>query len=236
MALKLNIDKASFESLPADVKKEYIAGDGDKYTLDIDGIEDTGALKRGLERERSKAKSLLEKLNGVEGELDTFKNGDIAKQVAATETKWQDKYNKDMALKDASLEKLTSYAKASLADTVAANLAKEVSSSPDLLLPHIKSRIIADLEGDSPTTKILDKDGKVGKMTLDDLKKEVLEDKRFSAIIVASRSKGGGGAKPEIPTKQNSGGTGSVNNEKLLHQMSPKELVANLKSRNLIQS
>ena len=51
MALKRKITKADYDKLAADLKTEYVADGDDNYRLDLDGEEDTGALKRAKDRE-----------------------------------------------------------------------------------------------------------------------------------------------------------------------------------------
>ena len=53
MALKRKITKADYDKLAADLKTEYVADGDDNYRLDLDGEEDTGALKRAKDRETS---------------------------------------------------------------------------------------------------------------------------------------------------------------------------------------
>ena len=52
MALKKKLTKEEHSKLSDHLKAEYIEdGDGDGFRLDIDGDEDTGALKRAKDRE-----------------------------------------------------------------------------------------------------------------------------------------------------------------------------------------
>lgn len=71
MALKRKISKEAFDKLSEDIKAEYKEQDGE-YVLDIDGDEDTGALKRAKDREaqlrrdaEKRAKEAEEKLQGL---------------------------------------------------------------------------------------------------------------------------------------------------------------------------
>lgn len=197
MAMKFKVTKTELEKLAPHYQSEYIEKDGG-YVLDIEGGEDTGALKRAKDREKAARIAAETKLNEIEGELDTLKSDPKARDVKSLETSWADKHKKEMDLKDASITKLSDFAKATLADSVALSLAKEISTSPELLLPHIKARIVADLSGDKPLTKILDKEGKVSAFTLEDFKKEVLETPAYAAILIGSKAKGGSAALPTI--------------------------------------
>jgi hypothetical protein len=189
MAMKFRVTKTELEKLAPHYQSEYLEKDG-VFVLDIEGGEDTGALKRAKDREKARAKEFEDKLNAAEAELDTLRADPKARDVKSLEASWIEKHNKVIVEKDGAIAKLSDFAKRTLADSVALNLAKEISTSPELLLPHISKRIVADLEGDAPKTKILDKDGKASALTLEDFKKEVLETPAYAAIIIASKAKG----------------------------------------------
>ena len=64
MALKKKITKEAFEKLPDVLKSEYVAN-GDDYVLDVDGEEDTGALKRAKDREKQRADELATQIKDL---------------------------------------------------------------------------------------------------------------------------------------------------------------------------
>lgn len=192
MALTIKITKSVYDALSADLKKEYIA-DGDEYNLDVTGLEDTGALKRAHDRNKVKIKDLEKKLNDTEAELDTYKSDPKARDIKALETSWNDKYKTLKDESDAQVNKFKGFLDETMVNSVANSLANEISNAPELILPHILKRLTPDYSGDKPVTKVLDKDGKASALTLEDLKKELLTNKAFAPIIVASRAKGSGG-------------------------------------------
>jgi len=229
MALKKKLTKAEHEKLPDHLKAEYIE-DGEGFRLDVDGEEDTGALKRAKDREaqlrkdaEKEAKELRERLESIEGD-DARKKGDIA----TLEKSWQSKLDKQRDEYEAKVSKLTSHTTTTLVDNVASQIAHKISNAPAVIMPHIKSRLMADFEGDAPVTRILDKDGKPSAMTIDDLSAEFIANKDFSAIITASKASGGAG-KPS----QNGGGApktpGSFDQPADLSKMNPSELAVHLK-------
>lgn len=230
MALKKKITAEQFEKLSADLKTEYIK-DGDEYKLDVEGDEDTGALRRAKDREaqarrdaEARAKELEEKLEAIEGD-DARKKGD----VATLEKSWQAKLDKQKADAEASISKLTSHIQKNLVDAKAMEIASKISKSPALILPHIKARLLADFEGDSPVTRVLDKDGKVSASSLDELQAEFVANPDFSAIIIASKASGGAGG-----GTKNNGGSGAApafkttDNSADLSSMTPEQLVAHI--------
>lgn len=229
MALKKKLTKEEHAKLSDALKAEYIE-DGDGFRLDVDGDEDTGALKRAKDREaqlrkdaEKEAKELRERLESIEGD-DARKKGDIA----TLEKSWQSKLEKQREEYEAKISKLTSHTTKTLVDNVASQLAHKISNAPAIIMPHIKSRLIADFEGDTPVTRVLDKDGKPSALTIDELANEFVANKDFSAIITASKASGGAG-KPS----QNGGGAPKFNGQSDkpadLSKMNPAELAAHLK-------
>lgn len=230
MALKKKLTKAEYEKLSDALKSEYIS-DGDDYKLDLDGDEDTGALKRAKDREtqlrrdaEKKAKELEEQLAAI-SDTDARKKGDIE----TLEKSWQKKEGETKAAYDARIAKLEGHIKTSLVDTVASQIAHKISSAPALILPHIKARLAADLEGDTPLTKVLDKDGKPSAFTVEDLTKEFLANKDFSAIMIGSKASGGGAPKQGLG-KLGSATTQNSEQPTSLASMSPRDLAATIKA------
>ncbi len=230
MALKKKLTKAEYEKLSDALKSEYIS-DGDDYKLDLDGDEDTGALKRAKDREtqlrrdaEKKAKELEEQLAAI-SDTDARKKGDIE----TLEKSWQKKEGETKAAYDARIAKLEGHIKTSLVDTVASQIAHKISSAPALILPHIKARLAADLEGDTPSTKVLDKDGKPSAFTVEDLTKEFLANKDFSAIMIGSKASGGGAPKTGLG-KLGSATTQNSEQPTSLASMSPRDLAATIKA------
>lgn len=192
MALKRIITKAEFDKLPADIQNEY-ESDGDGYKLDVIGIEDTGALKRAKDREKElrkeaeqRAKEAEDKLKEMEGD-DGRKNQDIK----TLEKSWQSKLDTQKTEYETKIAKRDAALKRSLIDETAERIASKISTAPKLLIPHIKARLKADLDGEEPATKVLDATGQDSELSLDDLQKEFIANKDFSAIIIAGKASGG---------------------------------------------
>ena len=119
------------------------------------------------------------------------------------------------------------YTTKTLVDNVATQIATKISNAPALLLPHIKSRLQADFEGDSPVTRVLDKDGKPSAMTVEELAAEFVANKDFSAIITASKASGGAGK----PSNNNGGGAPNNSDKPAdLASMNPAQLAEHIKA------
>lgn len=234
MALKRKINKEQYGKLSDELKKEYKAGNGDdEFVLDTEGDEDTGPLRRALERERENAATSKKRLEQVEQELEELNSNDARKKgdIKTLETSWNKKLETQKAEFEGKLSKANAHIQKTLVDNVASEMATRISKAPALLMPHIRNRITVDFEGDEPTTKVLGADGKVSAMTVADLEKEILGNKDFSAIIVASRATGGAS---QTGNKPGGGAPATFNqpnqNPADLSKLSPQQLVAELQA------
>lgn len=236
MALKKKISKEEHDKLSDVLKSEYIE-DGDGFRLDVDGEEDTGALKRAKDREsqlrkdaEKELRELRERLEAVEGD-DARKKGDIA----TLEKSWQKKMEDQKAEYEAKVGKLTSHTTKTLVDNVASQIAHKISNAPALILPHIRARLQANFDGDEPVTVVLGKDGKPSATSVEELAAEFVANKDFSAIITASKASGGAGK-----SSQNGGGAAGFNGNSDkpadLSKLNPVEFAAYLKEAKANES
>ncbi len=236
MALARKLTKAKYEKLSDELKAEYKEVDGE-YVLDVEGDEDTSSLKRAKDREVQKRKEAEEKLKELQDQLDGISDTDARKKgdIETLEKSWKDKYDKREKELVAKIEGKDGFIKSALVDNVASNLAHKISNAPSLILPHIKARLAADLDGETPVTKVLDKDGKVSALSVEDLEKEFVANKDFSAIIIGSKASGGGASTSNLAKP---GGSATLNNNQQapdLAKLSPAELGARLKAQREAQ-
>lgn len=229
MALKKKLTKEDYDNLSDVLKAEYMT-DGEGYKLDLSDDEDTGPLKRALEREKANSATSKKRLAEVEAELEKLNESDARKRgdIATLEKQWEKKIGETKTEYETRINALTGHIKKSLVDNVASGLAHKISKSPVLLLPHIKNRLVADFEGDEPVTRILGADGKPSNMTLDDLEKEFVANKDFSAIIVGSKASGGAGGGEQ---RRKTGGASDSDKKLDLSKAKPSELLEHLKSK-----
>lgn len=226
MALKLKLKKDAFDALPDAVKSEYYEKDGE-YHLDVDGLEDTGALRRAKDHEVKTRKEAEAKLRDAEEQIQT-----LTTAASESKAKFDKELSKQLGEKEGQLNKANAFIQATLVDSVASRLASEISTAPKLLVPHIKARLQADLSGDAPVTKVLGADGKVSELTVDQLRDEFVANKEFSAIIRGNRASGGGAPKDASV----SGGAGKKFDNQSdqpanLSSMSPRELAARISAQ-----
>ena len=232
MALKAILE--SLDGLPDAVKSEYKKGDDGKFHLDVEGIDDhpgVGALKRAKDYEKSERQKVAKQLSDLQAQLDALTDerdgllkGAIPKDdVDKLEGSWKQKLaTREKELSD-QINGLTNHLNTMLVDNVAHGLASKISKSPELMLPHIKSRLKAEFVDGKPTTRVLDKDGNVSALTVSDLEKELFTNPTFAPIIIGSKASGSG-------AEGGHGGSGAPS--KIDYSTaSPKEIAAHLKQR-----
>lgn len=196
MALKSKITKAEFDKLHKSIQAEYFA-DGDDYSLDVEGAEDTGALKRAKDRETQKRKEAEEAAREAQEKLDAIDNDDARKKgdIETLEKKWTSDLQAEKDAHAATETKYQTAFKTQMIDNAAAAMAAKISKVPGLMSRAIKERLTVDFEGEMPATKVLDADGKPSDMSIDDLQKEFVANKDYADIIIASKASGGAGKK-----------------------------------------
>jgi len=212
MALKVKITKAEFDKLSDVLKAEYKENDAkDGYILDAEGVEDTGALKRAKDREAEEAKKEKKRADDLQAEIDRRDAADggtaeekarKAGDIATLEKSWTTKMDNEVNKVKGTLTQREQHLQKLLVHDTAMRLAQKISTKPNVLLPHILARLSADLTGDEPTTRVLDRDGKPSALTIAELEKEFVGNDDFAAIITGSKSSGGGAP----GGKQNGGG------------------------------
>ena len=225
MALKKKITKADYEKLAEGLKGEYVEKNGE-YHLDLDD-EESGALLRAKDREKELRKEAEARAKELEGKLAELQDGDSRKRgdIETLEKSWKSKLDETTKVLTEKLSKKDSYIKSALVDNVAQQMASKIVDprvSPSVLIPHIKARLTADLDGDAPSTKVLDKDGKLSALTVDDLANEFVTNPDFGAIIIGSKASGSRAPSQNV---NQSRVFGSDNKQKL-SEMKPSELAA----------
>lgn len=200
MALKSILD--SIDGLPDDVKKEY-KKEGDKFVLDVDGIDShpgVSALKNAMTRAKeergaaqTEARTAKDALQAAQDELDNMRRGAIPKgDVEALERSWKEKLDKATNEATTKITKLTSAVDKNVRQAKASELAAELFVNPALGLPHVLPRLAVTEDGDEFVVKVLGADGKPSASTLDDFKKELLQNKDLAPILRGTRASGGG--------------------------------------------
>lgn len=228
--MKYKITKAEFDKLPPDLQKEY-GEDGEEYVLNVEGGEDTGALKRAKDHEKKrrqdaeqKARDLEQQINDVQEQLEALQDKGGDDKNKDVEARWKKKLEAREAELTQQLEAQGNEINTLLVDNVAKSLASELSDTPGVLIPHIKSRLTIEKVDGKSVTRIKDADGEVSALTLDELKGEFQSNKDFASVIKGSGGSGSGASGGQ-------GGQGGKKPEKPdLAKASPKEVADYFKS------
>jgi len=235
MKLKKILDKAAYDALTDDVKKLYDKS-GDKFILQVEDDDAAEALRARdhekrradkAEKELNELKVQIEELTGQVEEL-TAKDGDKKNTVEAVEAKWQKKFDKEIGAEKANVERLSGQLKKLLVENKALELANKISTAPAVILPHIRARLQADLDGDEPVTVVLDKDGKASALTIDKLEKEFVDSPDFKSIIKSNLGSGGGA---NNRTQDRNSGGALPDKSKPFQSLSMEEKLARISAR-----
>lgn len=200
------ITKEVHEKLPAHFKTEYKEVPGENgaassFMLDIEGDEDVGALKRAKDHEKQARLDAEKKVGEAQAKIDKIE-ADAEKarlkalrdggDIEALEKSWKAKADK--AERDAKAESQALRDKVSntMLKGKALEIATQISTIPDVILPLIKDRLrVEEVDGEF-ITSVLDVKGQPSAMTIEELQKEFVDNPKFSSIIIGSKASGGG--------------------------------------------
>lgn len=188
MAIKHKLSQAEFDALSDDLKDCY-KKDGDGYIVDVSGAP-AGVTQADVDKAVSAKNHEKELRLKAERELREHKaNGSTTAEEAESLKGEVQKLTERLNSRDSSLK---SSAMNGLAEKVAAS-----SKYPSIMLPHVLKRLSADIdESGAAKVSILDKDGKVSTLTIDQLTDEFRKDKEFEGLMLANTSSGAGGGQP----------------------------------------
>jgi hypothetical protein len=228
MKLKRKLTKAEFDALDKALQVFYTA-DGDSYNLMIEtsADDDPGELRRARDREKENARVEKERADRLQTEMDKLvANPDKLKDIKTLETSWQNKLNDQKTAWETEKKGLLDKLNKALVRDKARQIAAKLTATPEnalLLEPHILPRLTADTSGDEAVTRVLDREGKLSAATLEEFEKEIVANKTYSGIIVATKASGGAD-----PSKRTS--SSAVPNGKKFNEMTEQERVEWFKS------
>lgn len=220
--MKYKITKAVFDALSDEAKKEYTL-DGETAVLKIEGegAPTAEALTRAedklrIEKEhRHNAESARDKAEVREEKLKKDLEGASGKEkiaeINAAHQKELDKIRDDRATEQAAAKEARD---AGLKKETAEAFANDHFTIPGLMVDQFAKRLSVEEVDGNPVVRVLGTDGKASAMSLDEVKKEFLDNKDYSTIIKANAGSGGGA--------DNSGGGGGAS-QKTIAEMTPKE-------------
>ena len=198
--MKLKLNKDEHGSLDSALQTHYVEDASGAFVLDIEDMptkepqRDDGPLKRAHERTKQELRDARDKLKSFEDKQansslnDARKNGDLDTMEKA----YNANIEKIKGEFQSTIDSQQAFMKKQLKDNVAIKMASEISDDPDIILPHILNRVDANFDGETPSTRYLDENGDNGFMSYEDLKKEFVENPKFSSIIRGNKASGSG--------------------------------------------
>lgn len=223
--MKYILNKTEFDKLNDATKAFYEEQDDGSYKLQVEGLEDTGALKRAKDHEKTQRKEAEKQLRELKEQFETLQeeitelreSGTGKKDETELDKSWQAKYTKRENELQAQINQLEATLSGQAVDSVANRIASELAGdNAHLMLPHVKSRLKVEMVKGKPEVKVLDEEGSVSAFTHEELQKEFLSNQKFSTIVVASKASGSGAG------GSNKKG-GSATGKKKLSEMSATE-------------
>jgi multidrug efflux pump subunit AcrA (membrane-fusion protein) len=116
------------------------------------------------------------------------KSGD----VEALEKSWAEKLKQIESEKENQLSGLKSMLDNVTRGATAATIAAELfGQHAELMRPHLDGRLRTEIIDGKPQVRVVDQNGNLSAMTLDDLKNEFKNSARFAPFVVGSRASGG---------------------------------------------
>lgn len=205
MGLKYAVEDINEVDEP--LRGNYVERDG-RYVLDVEGVvseDEVSGLKSALEKERENAKTAKteaakqrDKLEALRTERDKLLDGaggdeererirkHYDQKLTETKTEYEDRIQKLTG----TVQNLTADHEA---ESLAVDLAVDTESRPTLKR-LISDRLGVKMTDEGPQVFVKDAEGKESEMKVEDLRKELLEDKSLARLVTDNRASGGRGA------------------------------------------
>ena len=201
--MKRKLTQAEFDALSEEMQALYKAV-GDSFVLDIedeDNDDELDLLKKKKDIEAEHRRKAEKRNRELEKELEDLKNARLKedddearknKDIEALDKSWKAKFEAREAELTGQVNQYKSSVEHLLIDGKATEIATRLSEVPELLAPVIRQRLRVEYNEGKPTTRVVDAQGELSALTLEDLEKEIAGDKRYAPVIIASKSSGGG--------------------------------------------
>lgn len=192
MSVKKTLTAEDFALLDAATKALYTEETDGSYLLDLEGgFEDTSALKRAKEHEKSERQKAEQRAKEAEDRA-TAAETKQAGTLTEKEKEWKIVTKRETDKLQATIDGLRKYVERTQVDDTAQAIAAEISTSPKAMALLIQKRLKVNYKDDgTPELHILDETGNVSGMTKDDLKKALRADPELRTILVGSKAGGG---------------------------------------------
>lgn len=213
--MKYKLSKTEFEALSDEAKKEYtldgesavlkIEGDGAPTTEEITRLKEKQLISDKYRKEAEKARDDAEKREEkLKKDLDGAGGKEAIEKINAAHQEELDKIRGDRAAEQTAAKEARD---SGLKRETAEAFANERFTIPGLISDQFAKRLSVEDVGGTPVIRVLDAEGKASALSLDEYKREFLDNESYSSIIKADVG-GGGGAAP-------GGGGGGASQKKI---------------------
>jgi hypothetical protein len=172
MALQFLVDK--LDTIPEPQRGLYAKTEDGKFRLDLDGYEDPAGLKSALDKERRAArdasrdvaawKALGKTPEEIQALVDAQAESERSQLTKAGE--WDklrgqmtEQHQTELAKRDETAKTLRGQLEKHLVDAAATSALAAADGNPELLLPHVKSRVKVIEENGEFVVRVIDANG-----------------------------------------------------------------------------
>lgn len=189
----MKITKDQYNALTAEQKKLWKAA-GEEYEL-VGDTEIAAEARRAKDREKQRADTAETQLAELQTRLTALEGDDAKKRgdISAIEKSWNDKLELQKKTAEKTIATLKTQLEKTLIENAIGGVAAEIFTNPKRDARLLSDRVYVDYDGEVPVVRIRDKDGKPSALTLEDLKKETVDNKDYSDILIGSQASGSGG-------------------------------------------
>ncbi|MEA4022371.1 hypothetical protein VBJ55_22340 [Enterobacter hormaechei] len=168
------------------------------YRLDVEPDEKTTKELEELRKEKQRmeqhTKKLLEekKKEAERARLAEEERARRDRDVESLERSLREKHQADIENANSRTALLQAQLESQMVDNLAMRLANELSDTPALIMPHIKSRLRAQEIDGKWRTSVVDVMGNPTATTPDELVEHMRADKQFAPLVRGTKAGGGG--------------------------------------------
>lgn len=196
MALKTRIE--DLNEIPKELHGLYTQNEGGGFILQLEEDEELAKQRKAQQEEIERVKAHNQKLieeKRKEAERARTAEEERARRerdVESLERSLQEKHQAEVAAREAKIGMLTSAMEQQMVDNVAHQLASDISDTPNLILPHIRSRLKATEQDGRWKTTVVDAMGNLTAISPQELAEQIRSDKSFAPLVRGTKAGGGG--------------------------------------------
>lgn len=199
MGLSFKVE--SLDSVDEPLRGLYAKQTDGSFQLKVQGMPDVKANMSEIERLRSELDVTSSKLKEygeaekLSSEAKTKAEMDKAAMTGDLESykkSMEEKMAKERSEYQATLKSYNNALKKNVLESAAKNLAAELFTAPEAMLPYIMNHLRVDVKDGVAEVKVTDLDGKLTAMSVEDLKQDLRGREALKNVLVGSHANGGG--------------------------------------------